>query len=107
MKPRGSYAIADLTDVYSDYAESSCRGAKLDNYRRTVTVQDEIIMKEPSEYYWFAHTTADIEITDGGKTGNYWTSNSGSDSTIANCLQISNICFVLKFCEIESYNQQQ
>ncbi len=68
MKPRGSYAIADLTDVYSDYAESAWRGVKLDNYRRTVTVQDEIIMKEPSEYYWFAHTTADIEIADGGKT---------------------------------------
>ena len=35
----------------------------------------------------------DMQVTDGGKTGNYWTSNSGSDSTIANCLQISNMAY--------------
>ncbi len=67
MKPRGSYATADLTDVYADYVNSAWRGVKLDNYRRTVTVQDEIEMKEPSEFYWFAHTEAEIEISEDGK----------------------------------------
>lgn len=68
MKPRGSFATADLTDVYADYVNSAWRGVKLDNYRRTVTVQDEIEMKEPSEFYWFAHTEAEIEISEDRKT---------------------------------------
>lgn len=74
IKPRGSYAVADLTDVYADHVESAWRGVKLDNYRRTVTVQDEIVMKKPSEFYWFAHTMAEIEIADNGKTA-YLTQN--------------------------------
>ena len=66
-KPRGAYAASDLSGLYSDYVTSAWRGVKLDNYRRTVTVQDEIVMKEPSELYWFAHTPAQIKISDDGK----------------------------------------
>ncbi len=67
MKPRGAFVKSNLTDVYADDVELAWRGMKLDDERRTVTVQDEIIMKAPSEFYWFAHTDAEIEIdeTDG------------------------------------------
>lgn len=78
MKERGSFAKSNLTDVYADDVVSAWRGVKLDNERRTVTLQDEIEMKEPSEFYWFAHTDAEITIdeadgrtaflTKGGKT---------------------------------------
>lgn len=67
-KERGSFVTADLTDLYSDHAVSAWRGVKLDNFRRTVYVQDEIVMKGPSEYYWFGHTRADIQISEDGKT---------------------------------------
>lgn len=66
-KPRGAYAASDLSGLYSEYVQSAWRGVKLDNYRRTVTVQDEIVMKEPSELYWFAHTPAQIELSEDGK----------------------------------------
>lgn len=66
-KPRGAYAASDLSGLYSEYVQSAWRGVKLDNYRRTVTVQDEIVMKEPSELYWFAHTRAQIELSEDGK----------------------------------------
>lgn len=66
-KTQGAYAISDLTDLYSEDAESVWRGVKLDNNRKTVTIQDEIIMKKPSEFYWFAHTPASIGISDDGK----------------------------------------
>jgi len=67
IKERGSFAKSNLTDVYADDVLSAWRGVKLDNERRTVTVQDEIVMKESSEFYWFAHTDADVQIdeTDG------------------------------------------
>ena len=44
------------------------RGVKLDNYRRMVTVQDEVRLKEKSDFWWFAHTKAEIEISEDGKS---------------------------------------
>lgn len=67
-KPRGSYAITNLSEVYEADVESAWRGVKLDNYRRTVTVQDEVVMKEPGEIYWFAHTEGKITVADDGKS---------------------------------------
>ena len=48
--------------------ESGWRGVKFDNYRRTITVQDELVMKKPSELYWFAHTGGVITVSEDGKT---------------------------------------
>ncbi len=62
MKERGAFAISNLSDVYTADVISAWRGVKLDDDRSTVTVQDEIVMREPSDYYWFAHTEAEIDI---------------------------------------------
>lgn len=67
-KPQGAYAISDITAAYADYAESMKRGIKLDNYRRTVTIQDEVHLKEESDFWWFAHTKADIRLSDDKRT---------------------------------------
>ncbi len=62
MKDRGAFAISNLSEVYTADVISAWRGVKLDDDRSTVTVQDEIVMREPSDYYWFAHTEAEIDI---------------------------------------------
>lgn len=67
-KPRGAYSLSDITDLYREDLEKGKRGVKLDNYRRTVTIQDELVMKEPSEFYWFAHTDAQITLSEDEKT---------------------------------------
>lgn len=67
-KPRGVIALANVTDLWREDLESGWRGVKFDNYRRTITVQDELVMKKPSEFYWFAHTDGVITVSDDGKT---------------------------------------
>lgn len=67
-KPQGVIALANITDLWRQDLESGWRGVKFDNYRRTITVQDELVMKKPSEFYWFAHTDGTINISEDGKT---------------------------------------
>lgn len=67
-KTKGAYAIADLTDIYSDDVETARRGIMLNEGRNAVTVEDEITMKESGEVWWFAHTDAEIELNPCCKT---------------------------------------
>lgn len=67
-KPRGAYGISDMTPAYETWATSMRRGLKLDNYRRMVTVQDEVRLKEVSDFWWFAHTEGQIEVSEDGKS---------------------------------------
>ena len=60
--------VYDLTNAYSDYAESVQRGIKLFDTRGRVLVQDEIVFSEPENtVWWFAHTSAEISISESGK----------------------------------------
>lgn len=64
-----AYAITDMTDAYSDYITSARRGIKMTHGRTKVIVQDEIRSDKVNEdFYWFAHTLADITLSDDGKT---------------------------------------
>lgn len=65
-----SYAIGDMTNVYTSDkgVKSFLRGVKLDNNRTRVTVQDKFVLDKPAEMYWFAHTRADIELSDDKKS---------------------------------------
>lgn len=63
-----AYTIYDLTGAYEDYALSVKRGIKLFDNRGRVLVQDEIEFSEPqNEVWWFAHTQAEISISENGK----------------------------------------
>ncbi|MBE7051827.1 MAG: hypothetical protein E7395_04575 [Ruminococcaceae bacterium] len=63
-----AYVIYDLTNAYSDYAESVYRGIKLFDNRGRVLVQDEIVFSEPENtVWWFAHTGAEMSISESGK----------------------------------------
>lgn len=66
-KPRGAYSILDMTPAYEG-ANSIRRGMMLSNDRTIVTVRDEFDLEQNSELYWFAHTKADIEISEDGKS---------------------------------------
>lgn len=64
-----AYAITDMTEAYSDYVTSSRRGIKMTHGRTMVVVQDEIRSDKVNEHlYWFAHTPADVTVSDNGKT---------------------------------------
>ncbi|WP_113673684.1 discoidin domain-containing protein [Vallitalea guaymasensis] len=63
----GAYAIADLTPAYNRHVNSAKRGVMLTSFRETMIVQDQITMKAPSDYYWFMHTEANINIQKDGK----------------------------------------
>lgn len=68
-KPRGAYAIADLTEAYAANANKVQRGIMMAEGRGAIVVSDELDLAEPSEVYWFAHTdAADIELSEDGRT---------------------------------------
>lgn len=62
-----AFAVSDVTDLWRVDLVSGKRGAMLDYNRKFVLIQDELVLKEPSELYWFAHTRANIEICDDEK----------------------------------------
>ena len=57
-----AYAVADLQPVYHNQVEKYQRGLKLHNNRTAIVVQDEAVMKKPSEIFWSFNTPADIEV---------------------------------------------
>ncbi len=62
-----SYGILNMTQTHNDY-KSAKRGMMMTDNRRKVIVQDEVTAKAPSEFYWFAHTDAEVIIADDGKS---------------------------------------
>jgi len=62
-----SFAQADITDLWREDLINGRRGVKLYKDDNVVIVQDELVMKEGSEFYWFAHTRADVKISADGK----------------------------------------
>lgn len=60
----GAYSMIDLTSAYNKSVNSYIRGYKMSDVRRTLTVRDEIDLKEQSVMHWFMHTRGDIEIID-------------------------------------------
>lgn len=62
-KPRGAFCVVDLTQAYAPKAQKVSRGFLLADERKSVTVRDEIILKQPqSTIYWMVHTQGSIEI---------------------------------------------
>ncbi len=65
----GAYAWADLTETYKGQVTDYKRGLMLTNNRRTVILQDEVKLTEPSEVYSFINFyISDFEISEDGKT---------------------------------------
>lgn len=64
-----SIMVSDLSKVH-EYkgAQKVIRGIKMDKINRSVLIQDEVVMKKPSEMYWFMHTFGDITVSDDGRS---------------------------------------
>lgn len=63
-KPRGAYGVMDITDAYKDDVTKAARGVMLGDNRQSMTVRDEIDFKKESDFYWFMHTSAGVDIID-------------------------------------------
>lgn len=66
-KPKGGYAITDLTKAYNGL-KSYQRGLMLTNNREMVVVRDEIEASGASDLYMSFSTKADIELSEDKKT---------------------------------------
>ena len=65
-----SYAVAKMTDAYNEEegVESFLRGIKFDKKNGYITIQDEIKFSDSADMYWFAHTDADISVSEDKKS---------------------------------------
>ncbi len=65
-KPRGGYLKLDMTQS-SDDIQTATRGIMMADGRNNVILQDEVTLKDNSDLWWFAHTKADITISEDGR----------------------------------------
>lgn len=53
----GAFGILDMTEPYAEQANSVKRGFKVDDFRHSLTIRDEMQLREKSNtVYWFMHT---------------------------------------------------
>lgn len=67
-KPKGAFAITNLSETYNKDVIEAKRGIMLTDNRTRFVVQDEIKGKKPSTILWFMHTKAEIKINEDGKS---------------------------------------
>lgn len=60
------YAVVDMTATSKDILRGK-RGVMLTDDRKTVVIQDELVLKAPGEILWTVYTPANVEILNGGK----------------------------------------
>ena len=64
-----SYVIYDFTEELAFKGVTDWkRGILMDYDTKRVLVQDEMSMSKKTEYYWFMHTKADIEVSEDGRS---------------------------------------
>ena len=67
--PNGAFAVLNLSNVYKRDASLYKRGYYFGDGRSTLLIQDEITLKnDNSKLYWFMNTSAEISISDDGKS---------------------------------------
>ena len=60
------YAVVDMTTTSKDILRGK-RGVMLTDNRKTVVIQDELVLTAPGEILWTVYTPAEVEILGGGK----------------------------------------
>ncbi len=62
---RGAISVLDMSGIYDKWAKSAQRGVKMGDDRRSVTVRDEIVVRQDaSEVYWYMQTKGAVEVVD-------------------------------------------
>lgn len=59
------FSIVDLTKSYNEDVTSAQRGFWLGEGKKTLVIHDEISFKDKSEFYWFMHTPAIVNVENG------------------------------------------
>jgi len=68
-KEKGGYAVVDMKPALGEENVSSAiRGLKMNENRTSIVLQDEITFRKPSQFYWFMHTRADVQVSEDGKS---------------------------------------
>ena len=67
-KPKGAYAIADLTSAYSQDIKKYHRGLMFTDNRRAVVVRDEITSSKANDIRWSVSTKANVEVSEDGRS---------------------------------------
>ncbi len=63
-----SFAVTDLTEVYSPYVSSYKRAIRLGNNRNVMILQDEYeLLPSVEEMYWGIHTKAEVTLSDDAR----------------------------------------
>ncbi len=62
-----AFGVMDMTSTNADYI-SAKRGMMLTDNRNRIIIQDEVVAKAPSDFYWFAHTSANVSLARDGKS---------------------------------------
>ncbi len=63
-KEKGAYQVLDMSDAFKGKVNSALRGYMVTDNRRTFIMRDEVDLAGNSEFYWFMHTRAEVEILD-------------------------------------------
>lgn len=58
-------AVCNMTEAYPGKAKAVIRTIRLKDRRSRMFLQDEIILEEPQELYWFAHSSARASLLPG------------------------------------------
>lgn len=78
----GGRAVVDITDAYiRNSVKSAERTVEMYGGYKNVKITDSVSLKKAGEIWWFAHTDAQIEIIDGGKTAKLTKSADNGDGT--------------------------
>jgi len=70
-KPKGAYAVTDMTAAFKPWASKAIRGVKFTNNRNAFVVRDEVTLLNKSDFYWFAHSAKKnvaYEVAEDGKS---------------------------------------
>lgn len=66
-KEQGAFAVSDITSAYAHKAVKMQRGIRLDQGRSAAMVQDEVHLQKASDFWWFAHTEAEVKVDKDGR----------------------------------------
>lgn len=67
-KPRGAFAIINMTPVHRNKALKAERGMMLTDERRSLVIRDEVTVAKPCKVYWHMFTRQDAKLSEDGKS---------------------------------------
>lgn len=64
----GGYAVVNMQPAFGDKVSNAKRSIHLHDNRSVVIVRDELMLTRPADFWWFAHTKAEISLSEDKKS---------------------------------------